>query len=136
MPNDTEWDEVIASWLAGPNDDLTELLALLLMDMDLSEESDPDEPDLMTKGEMRIENLVHDLDATPLNLKRVRRWMKGRILLAGPERLLSDDFRALMKDAEQREVEDFARTNFCRGLVAPWLRLSDDIINSEKVRGP
>ncbi len=106
------WDAQIAAWARGPSDDLTDLFERLIIDVELGEDADDDDSDPMSEAEMRIEEAIHAFEATPLNLRRIRSWLRSRVSAAAHERLLKSDFRALMTDDEYAGVLASAWKNF------------------------
>lgn len=118
----SDWDARIETWLAGPDDDLSGVVDLLLMDFSWEEDEDENEMSMMTRAEMRVEDLIYDLDVTPLNLKRIQGWCQTRILPAAAEALLTSSWPIMTKDERDAAVV-WAKTNFCRELVNEWLQV-------------
>ncbi|HRD76443.1 MAG TPA: hypothetical protein PK264_10965 [Hyphomicrobiaceae bacterium] len=92
-----------------------------MIDVELSEDADDEDFDPMSKAEMRIEDAIHAFESTPLNLRRIRSWLRGRVSAAAHEQLLKSDFRALMSEEEYASVMASARKNFCPTITRQWL---------------
>ena len=100
----------IEEWLAGPGDDLEELLVQLreelgappMDDLDGEEEGDPD---IDSKAYHLVEEAITDMGPTWLNFQRVRRWCWSYTSYDGYNALFTT-FRDMLSDDE---YEDFRR---------------------------
>ena len=110
----------IEDWLAGPGDDLEELLVLLreelgapqVDDLDGSEQGDPD---IDSKAYHLVEAAIADMGPTWLNFQRVRRWCWSYTSYDGYEALLTT-FRGMLSSEEfaqlRREALKFWEPEF------------------------
>ena len=114
----------IEDWLAGPGDDLEELLVLLreelgapqVDDLDGSEQGDPD---IDSKAYHLVEAAIADMGPTWLNFQRVRGWCWSYTSYDGYEALLTT-FREMLSDDEYERFRREALKCWDAEIVREW----------------
>lgn len=119
---------MVLEWMAGPDDDLMSLQEALLLDHSWYEGNDmasDRDDDALARAIDIIEDAIPQMEPTPLNLRRVRRWCKNYTLPAGYEVMLTR-FSTLMTDAEWQRCYRTASSLFDVDVVAAWCSMPEN----------
>lgn len=122
--SEEEIHQLVAAWLAGPGDDLEELMVQVMEALGASQLDDADgaadrDPDIDSKAYHLVEAAIDELEPTLLNFRRVRAWCWSYTSDAGHRALLTT-FREMLSD---QEFEGFRREALsCWGadIVREW----------------